>query len=124
MEGGGDQRIPPEAEDHAGRVDRAYAAEAGPPGIEGQTRKVQLPGDPDADGEGENDPDHGEDDADLARIVVVVRQPVLAGLRREVAGDHHEDHPDAGCRHEHAMNADRIITPGHCHHEANNRHGK
>ena len=118
MEGRRDQRVAAETEDDPGRVRRAQASEAGPRRIEGHLGIGEQPGDPVAHEHAEHGPDHGEDDARLARIVVVVRAPLAARLGRVVAGDHHEDHGDAGQHDDHAMDAERVVAAGRRHRQA------
>ena len=76
-----DQRIAAEAEDHRGGVHRPNASEARPGGVERQIRIDEQPGNPVADEQAEHDPDHRENDAHLARIVVISVEPIVARLR-------------------------------------------
>ena len=61
---------------------RPQPAEARPAGVEGEFGIGQQPGHPDADEHADHGPDHGQDDADLAGIVVVVVEPFFRRLGR------------------------------------------
>ena len=81
--------------------------------IEGQVGIGEQPGDPVADEQPEHRPDHGEDDADLARIVVVVLEALLGRLGQIVSRDNGECPDQRGQDDQGAVPADDVI-PSDC----------
>jgi hypothetical protein len=106
-----DQRIAAEAEDHRGGVNRPDPAETRP-GAESQVGLDELPGDPVADGKPKDHPRHREHDADLAGIVVIMREPAGGWRRCVVVLADAKDHENAGKEEQHAVNAERIVSSG------------
>ena len=122
MQRGRDQRVAAEAEDDAGRVHRPEPAEARPAGIERQVGIGEKRRHPDADEHREDGPGHGQPDAELDRIVVVLAQPVLGRLRREVVAADEPHHEEACQHHDAAVNAERVVPAGNRHRRADGGH--
>ena len=94
-------------------MDRPEPAEARPGGVEREVRIDEEPGHPVTDEEAEHGPSHGENDADLGRIVVVLLEPLLGRLGRIVSRDNGECPDQRGQDDQGAVPADDVI-PSDC----------
>ena len=121
VERGRDQRIAAEAEDDAGRMHRPQPAKTRPRRIERQVGIGQQPRHPVADEHGDDTPDHGGDNAELGRRVVIAVEPAVGGLRIIIAGDHCENAGDGENHHQRAVNAERIALTADGHGQAGDR---
>jgi hypothetical protein len=122
VEGGGDQRVAAEAEDHAGRVRRAQASEGRPAGVEREVGPRQLCSRPNAHEHAEDRPGQRQGDPGLDRIVIVVGEAVRVRLAivvrphdegAEARAEEHDDNPvyaervgTSGCGHGQARDED------------------
>ncbi|MEY9897864.1 hypothetical protein ABIA44_002038 [Bradyrhizobium sp. USDA 329] len=114
VEGGRDQDVAAEGEDHGGGVQRPQAAEADPGQIEVQCGPGQLRGDDEADEESGNAPEHRHEGREFDRPHVVVRAAVdfLGRQRRrpfEVAVDDEEHRSQARRRAERGVKGEGRI---------------
>jgi hypothetical protein len=95
VEAGRDEPVAAEAEDHPAGVQRAQPPVARPRGVEREVGPDEQRGDPHAGGEPGDRPDHRQDDADLARVVVVGFEPFGPRLGIEHVPQHHAQHDAA-----------------------------
>jgi hypothetical protein len=105
-------------------VHRPQAAEARPGRTEGEVGFDELPRHPVADRKPEHHPDHRQHDAGPGRVVVILGQPLVRRLRRQVITADQGDHQQAGGEDQQAVQPDRIAAPRYCQHQAQDSHDK
>ena len=102
------QRVAAETENHARCVHRTQTTETCPSRIESHIGIGQQPRHPITDKHAKDRPEHGDDDAELRRVVIILSEAVRSGRGRVIAGDDSAHNDNGVGRDDEAMHTKRI----------------
>src|SRR6478609_4475788 len=98
-------------------MDGPNATETRPGGVEGQVGPGEERGNPDPEKHADDAPGEGKHDANLGRVIIVVRQALIGWLRLEILRQDQEDTAEPAEKDDDAMNPHEVVVPGDRHHE-------